>query len=89
MIEYNTISVDVDGFNPTARRIRLETPVVVEEHGEVEEAVLVMSESSLNSNWALFVDDEWFIEGYTQKSLFWRLAEISENLEIRVNEKKK
>lgn len=86
-MKYETISHDVEDYNPTARRIRFETPVKLDEFEYVEEAVLVMSEGHFHNNWALFIKDEYFIEGYTEESVMWRLAEVSENLEVQVTEK--
>lgn len=88
MIEYETISYTVDDYNDTARKIRLKTSVELAEYGEISEAVIVNSEG-FGQKVALFIKDDFFIEGLTEESLFWRLAEISENLEIRVDEKKK
>jgi len=83
MINYETIEYDVDGFNPTARKIKFEKPVRLEDYGEVEKAVLAMS-SGMTSAYGLFVGGEYLIEGLTEESVMWRLAEISENFEVKV-----
>lgn len=87
MIKYEVVSHDVDGYNPTAKKIRFEKPVETEEHGDVEEAVIVHSSGGMTNKIALYVNGELFIEGLYEEGLIWRLADISDNYELEIREK--
>jgi len=85
MIDYDVISTDVEGYNPTAKKIRFNDTIITEEHGELDEAVLVMSQGAIGrGRLALYVEDNLFIEGYGKDSIMWRLAEISSNKKIEI-----
>lgn len=88
MIDYDVISTDVEDYNPTAKKIRFNDTIITEEHGELDEAVLVMSQGALGARKvALFIEDNLFIEGYGKDSIMWRLAEISTNKKVGVVDK--
>lgn len=85
MIDYDVISTDVEDYNPTAKKIRFNDTIITEKHGELDTAVLVMSQGTIGGNQlALFVEDNLFIEGYGEDSIMWRLAEISSNKKVEV-----
>ena len=57
-MDYETVSTDVDGFNPTAKKIRLEEPITLEDGGRLQEFTVVRPQSFTGGGIGIFYNGE-------------------------------
>ena len=55
-MDYEIVNTDVDGFNPTARKIKLEETVKLEDYGEIQKFIAVKSRGFTTGNIGIFYE---------------------------------
>jgi len=57
-MDYEVVSTDVEGFNETARKIKLEEPVKLEDYGEIQTFIAVRPRSFISGGIGIFYKED-------------------------------